>query len=252
MKRLPLHLGRPIVLGRLLFVLLLLLGSGTFSHADSVFQQACAAYEHGDYTNSAKLFRDSLANRMASGTLRNLGSAEWQCGKPGLAILAWERSLWVDPLNAAVRSDLRFARKAAQLEAPDLTWYKVVSTWLPADWWGWIAGISFWTSIAAILLPGIFRWHKAAWHQVVAALGLTVFLLSLPAHAGIYSRSRIGIFVQDRTPLRLTPTGEAQVQSRVPAGEPARFIRRRGTYLLVQTPSGRGWVETNQFAFVCR
>jgi hypothetical protein len=155
-------------------------------------------------------------------------------------------------LNAGVRGDLRFARKAAQLEAPDLSWYEVVSTWLPADWWGWIAGISFWTSIAAILLPGIFRWQKAASHQVIAALGLTVFLLSVPAHAGIYSRSRIGIFVQDRTPLRLTPTGEAQVQSRVPAGEPARFIRRRGPYLLVQTPSGRGWVETNQFAFVCR
>ena len=187
----------------------------------------------------------------SSGALQNLGLAEWERRRPGPAILAWEQSLWLDPFNQAARGNLRFARKAAQLEAPELTWYEVVSTCLPVNWWAWLAGLGFWLAIGAILLPGIFRQRKAAWHQAVAALGVTVFLLSVPAHLGVHTRSRIGFIVQKDTPLRLTPTQEAQTLTRLAAGEPARWQRARGNYVLIRTSRAVGWVEREQFGLIC-
>jgi len=115
----------------------------------------------------------------------------------------------------------------------------------------WIAGISFWVAVAMVMLPGIFRQPKSAWHQAVAALGLTIFLLSIPAHIGVHTRSRIGLCSR-KTLRKAYTTHEAQSVTRLSAGEPARLTRERGNYLLIRTSRSTGWVERGQFALICR
>jgi hypothetical protein len=238
---------------RFLALLLLLLASISSRAAtpQSLFQGATAAYQAGNFSEAAALFSNSASLRPASGTLENLGLAEWRSNQPGPALLAWEQSLWLDPFNRASHNNLRFARKVLQVESPDLTWYEVVSTWLPVNWWAWITGTSFWFAIAAALLPGIFRLPKAGWHQGLAALGLTVFLLSVPAHAGVRTRARTGFILQKDTSLRLTPTAEAQTLTRLSAGEPAKLLKTRGVYILLRTPRAVGWVRQEEFGRIC-
>ena len=101
------------------------------------------------------------------------------------------------------------------------------------------------------MLPGILRRRKATWHQAIAALGLMVFLLSIPAQIGVQTRSRIGFVLQKDTPLRLTPTLEAQAVTRLAAGEPARWVRARGNYVLIRTGRALGWVEQDQLGLTC-
>src|SRR5262249_49479272 len=149
----------------------------------------------------------------------------------------------IDPFNASARADLRYARKAAQLESPDLAWYEVVSSWLPADWWAWLAGVGLWVAIGLTMLPGIFRWRRTGWQQALAAFCIMIFLLSLPAHLGVFTRSRLGFFIDKETEVRLTPTKDGQVIARMSAGEPGRRERVRGDYVLVRTNRGVGWVE---------
>jgi tetratricopeptide (TPR) repeat protein len=218
---------------------------------ETLFQAGASAYRAGDYARATDAFRQSVVLQPASGALQDLGNAEWRCGRTGAAILAWEQARWLDPFNQSARQNLRFARKTAQLEAPDLAWYEVVSTWLPASWWAWIAGASLWLAVGMGMLPGILRQRKATWHQAVAALGLMVFLLSLPAHLGVQTRSRVGIVLQKDTPLRLTPTLEAQALTRLAAGEPGRWVRARGKYVLIRTSRALGWVEQDQFGLAC-
>ena len=247
----PLLELRPSAFGFALVALLLALcawpSSASARSAESLFQAGAAAYRAGEYPHAAEAFHQSVALQPASGTLQDLGNARWLCGRTGSAILAWEQARWLDPFNSSVRQNLRFARKTAQLEAPDLAWYEVVSTWLPANWWAWIAGISLWLAVAMGLLPGILRRPKATWHQAVAALGLMVFLLSVPAHIGVQTRSRIGFVLGKDIPLRLTPTVEAQAVTRLAAGEPGRWVGARGNYVLIQTSRALGWVEQEQF-----
>lgn len=212
----------------------------------NLFQEGVAAYRSGDYARAADAFGKEAVLRPASGTLLNLGNAEWQRGQTGRAILAWEQARWLDPFNNQARNNLAFARKTAQLESPRLTWFEVVSTWLPNSAWAWIAALSLWTAVGLVTLPGILRAPKAAWHQAVAACGLAVFLLSLPAHLGIHTRSKLGFILEKDTPLRLTPTQEAQYVTRLAAGEPARWVRQSRGYVLVRTSRAAGWVEHGQ------
>jgi tetratricopeptide (TPR) repeat protein len=219
--------------------------------ADALFQEGIASYRAGDYARSVEAFRQSLALQPASGAFQNLGNAEWQNRQTGAAILAWEQALWLDPFNQSARQNLRFARKNAQLEAPELAWYEVISTWLPVRWWAWIAGISLWLAVGIVLLPGILRQRKATWHQAVAALALMIFLLSVPAHVGADTRSRLGYVLQKDIPLRLTPTLEAKSLTGLTAGEPARKIQTRGSYVLIRTSHGLGWIEQDKLGLTC-
>jgi len=235
--------------------LLLVIGSGlgqvaASAPAGNTFQQASQAYVAGGFEQAAILFGEAAAAAPAAGTLHNLGNAEWQCGRTGPALLAWERAQWLDPFSPSTRINLRFARKTAQLDAPDLAWYEVCSTWLPADAWSWIACLSFWLAVAMMTLPGILRWRKADWHQGLAAAGFAVFLLTLPALAGVYTRSNLGIVLPKQTPLRLTPTSEAQILSRLPAGKMARLEQERGHFVFIRTGDTAGWVERAQFGLI--
>jgi tetratricopeptide (TPR) repeat protein len=234
------------------FLLLPLLSLTAFaSLPDALFQTGVAAYRAADYSVAAQAFRQSVTLQPASGALQALGNAEWQQRRTGDAILAWEQALWLDPFNESARQNLRFVRKTAQLETPELAWYEVISTWLPVGWWAWIAGSSLWLAVGMVLLPGILRRRKATWHQAIAALALMVFLLSIPALFGVQTRARIGFVLQEDTPLRLTPTLEAQSITRLAPGEPARSIRSRGRYILIRTSRTVGWVEQDQFGLTC-
>lgn len=215
--------------------------------APLLFERGTEAYRRGDYAQAAVLFRQAACERPSAGALANLGTAEWLNNRKGPAVLAWEQALWLEPLNHNARQNLRYARATAHLESPELAWFEVVSTWLPVNAWAWLAGASLWITVGLAFLPGSLRVSKRSWHQAVAAASLAVFLLSLPAHLGVNTRSRMGFILQPDTPLRLTPTRQAQFVTRLAAGEPARCLRQKGDFILVKAARTQGWVHRHQF-----
>ena len=215
------------------------------------FGRGCQEYLVGGYTLAAETFGKLAQAQPSVGAFFNLGNAQWQDGERGEAILAWERAQWLAPRNPAVRNNLAFARKAAQLNAPELTWYEVCSTWLPPSAWGWLAAGSFWLALGLVLLPGILRWRRNDWQQAAAAGSLAVFLLTTPALVGVATRARLGVVRAADVALLLTPTREGQPLLRLAAGETAREVGRRGGYVRVRTGGDlEGWLRQEEFARV--
>jgi hypothetical protein len=229
------------------------LGTALRSHAmaETQFDAGVAAFQSGHFAAASEALRASARAEPAVGTLLNLGLAEWRRGRAGAAILAWEQAAWIDPFDARVRNNLRFARETASVEAPALTWYETAAGWLPAAAWAWITGGALTLALGMVTLPGVLRWRKAGWHQALAALGLCVFLLSIPAHIGVLTRTQLGFVLERKTPLRLTPTEEAEVVVELSPGEPARRERTRGNYVFIRTANVSGWVASEQFARIC-
>jgi len=230
---------------------LLIVARNSFAAGEAPFRAGVAAYEAGRFELAAQAFRDSLAEQAAAGTLLNFGLADWHCGRTGEAILVWEQAAWLDPFNHAAQENLLYARETVSANPLELTWFEQASTWLPAGWWTWIAGVSLWLAVALVTLPDFFRIRKAGWHQTVAALALGLFLLSLAPSVGMFTRAKIGIVTDKNTSLRLTPTQAAEVIAPLPPGEPVRELRRRGNYFFVHTQDGNGWIERGQIKFLC-
>jgi hypothetical protein len=240
----------------LLLALLLLGLAAPLSRADVImasdaFHRGTDEYAAGHFESAASLFREA-ASPPAAGALYNLGDAEWQGNHPGPAILAWEQAQWLDPFHRNTAANLHYARKIRQLDAPELAWYEICSAWLPADWWPWLGAAGFWFAAALVMLPGIFGWRKSGWLQALAAASFAIFLLTVPALVGVHTRSRLGIILPNEVPLRLTPTADAQEQTRLAAGETVRLERARGGYLLVRTANATGWVQRDQLGFISR
>ena len=238
-----------VIIG-LMAILFLLVSRAGASNAPDSFRAGITAYEQNNFALAAKRFSESSTNTPSSGAFQNLGNAEWQQNHTGEAIVAWERALCLNPFDANAENNLKFAREAAQLESPELAWCEIASTWLPANAWAWIACGSLWFSASMMLVPGVLRRRKSATQQAAVALGLGVFLLSLPANYGALTRSKIGFVLKGETPLRFTPTAEAEAATRLSAGEPGRLLRVRGSYLLIRTRRTTGWVERGDFILI--
>lgn len=234
-------------------VLTLLLGGLNWGRAatNDFFARGVDLSRAGHFPEAADAFANAAQARPASGTLLDLGLAEWQRGHAGPAILAWEQALWIDPFNAGAQANLEFARQAAQVDAPPLKWYETVSTWLPPNVWAWLAAGTLWAAVGLLLLPGVFRRRKAAWQQWLAALAFGVFLFSLTANFGVASRTHIGFVVKKNARLQLTPTHGGEVITTLAPGEPARKVRTRGNYIFIRTLGASGWVEQGDFGLIC-
>jgi hypothetical protein len=206
----------------------------------------------GQFPEAAAAFENSAKAAPAAGTLVNLGLAEWQRGHAGHAILAWEQALWIDPSDPRAKANLAFARQAAQVDAPQLSWFEAVSSWLPPNAWFWLAATTLWLAVGMLIVPGVLRRPKAAWHQWLSALSFGVFLFSCTANFGVVSRTDIGFILKKNTPLQLTPTYDGEVVSTLAAGEPARKVRVRGNYVFIRTLGSAGWVDRNDFGLICR
>jgi tetratricopeptide (TPR) repeat protein len=244
------HRAKTICTRLLVGLLAFVLGLQATYGATNFFAQAQAAYGEGNFAAAAQGFALLASNSPSAGVYQNLGNAEWQRGRVAEALLAWERALWLSPRDANARNNLQFAREIAQLESPDLTWGEITSTWLPGSWWAWLACGSLWFAVSLTVLPSVLRWRKSGWQQALVAIGLGVFLLSLPANFGALTRRATGFILQAETPLRLTPTAEGEAVTRLAAGEPARVVRSRGKYLLIRTRLTSGWVEREAFGFI--
>lgn len=242
-------ISRKLILATTLLMLALAEGRG--QTPEEWFRRGNEAYHARDFVASAQAFRQCIAQQPGAGVLQNLGLAEWRSGNVGEAVLAWERAGWLDPANRAAKSNLEFARENAQLEAPELAWYEVPSTWLSADAWAWIASLALWFTVGIIIVPVVLRKRRTTWQQALAAAGLVVFLISVPAQVGVWTRSRIGFVTGKGVALRLTPTVEAETLTPLAPGEPVRWVRARGNYLFVRTSRSNGWLEKKDIGLIC-
>ena len=215
------------------------------------FAQGVGLSRAGHFPEAAAAFEKAEQAQPACGTLVNLGIADWRRGRAGAAILAWEQARWIGPFDSRAGADLKFARQAAQLDAPQLKWFEAASTWLPPDAWAWLTAASLWLAVGMITLPSVLRWRKAGWQQALAALAFGTFLFSLTTDLGVASRTQVGFVLKKNAPLLLTPTREAEVISTLAAGEPARRLRTRGNYYFIRTAFAAGWISREQFGLVC-
>ncbi len=219
---------------------------------DARFAKGTTAYTSGDFAEAVDQFRRIVEEgNVSAAALHNLGNAEWRVSRPGYAVLAWERARALDPFNVNTAANLRFARSKAHIEAPTQSWHELYSTWLPTTAWLVAATLALWGGVILLTGPRLLGWRRADWHQGVAALLLGIFLFTLPALLGISRRAQLGVVLEDETPLRLTPTREAETLVKLTGGEVARVESERGDYLYVRADGDRaGWVLRKDFVRV--
>ena len=130
---------------KILTLLVVLLGAVTAKAQQELTQQADSAYMRDDFSTALQAYTQLQSQYGTSSWLYyNIGNCQYRLGRPGLAIVNYERALRLNPLNKDARANLEFVNSKITDEPGDRGMFisktvDAIARSLPANAWASIA-----------------------------------------------------------------------------------------------------------------
>lgn len=241
---------------RLTIVALALLFTAS-AHADSlqdVFRRGNAAFARADYQAAIAEYESLFEAGIDDPDVAfNLASSYGALGRYGQAIRYFERSLRLDPGDAAAREGLRIAREtlgehqarargeAIVVDRPPLT--EAVFSFFTADQLAWALLVTAWLAAALLLALPMLRVEGL---RLGVGIGATLLgTLALAAALGVGAKADWGkpgaraVIVREGAPVREGPDDRATLMGELAEGEAVRVLAREGRFARILTSGER-------------
>ena len=223
-----------------------------------IFQEANTSYRTGDYVKAAGLYESLISEEpRVAAFYYDLANAYVRLGKLSLAILNYEKALYLDPRNGDIRENLRYTRSLLEYRVEDnRNWYLRAAEVVLQHTTGreinfvvlLIAFIFFVGAIAFFLMGRGLFWN--GWQKFVFILLVLAGLVAL----GKQVQSNVirdAIVMQKECEARYGPSEHDQVAFRMGEGIKVFVMDRREDWSRVLLTNGEsGWVRDSDIAEV--
>ena len=213
-----------------------------------LFEEGNRLYAAQDYEGAKKAYEEALdqGGRDASIFL-NLGHAEYQLGRPALALINYQRALALDPAQDAARRSLEHVEKELGRSSRGLGFADVAGRYVPFDLLALIGSLSVWCGLLLVL----FAFFSARKHGGLVALGLMAAILGATAVAISWAGdSRVALSQTSVVTADLTafasPSENSQKLASLKTGDAVRVLAKgEDDWSLVKLPNDlKGWVRS--------
>ena len=197
---------------------------------------------------SAGVHSESEPVGYSAAGLYNLANSYARAGKPGMAILNYERASLLAPGDPDIEANLRFVRAAAHLpaETPD-TLDRVAKIASPF-WMSWLGVLGLVMVGASVIIGQLSPRHRLA-RGAAALLGATMVGLMLCSGLALGSRLHEGVVIAAATPVRVSPVPMGDPLFSLPEGEKVKITAEHDGFDLIETRTGRaGWIANSNLA----
>ncbi|HWG71636.1 MAG TPA: hypothetical protein VN692_19645 [Steroidobacteraceae bacterium] len=186
----------------------------------------------------------------SAAALYNQANAYARAGKPGLAVLNYERARLLDPGDPDIDANLRHLRKTSRLP-PDSggTFARVAASVNPQ--------ILAWVGLAGFLAAGVAllaRRRYGVHRRKLAAAAVVGVLLAAAAAANavaLWPTVHTAIVIVHSAPVRVSPTSTGDPLFTLTEAHSVRIRAQHDDFMLIQTAEGRsGWVSATDVAAV--
>lgn len=236
----------------LLPALAILFSHSSANGAQAAFDRADRALASGHYAQATRDYEQIIARKGYSAPLLfNLGNAFYREGKWGLAILNYERALWLSPGDSAAAANLELTRQHVGLTAPVRNPLEKAARVLSANTLAWLgsAALAF---IALGLVAG--RLLGPTWRGWARATILAAMIVLALAGSGLgywWMRLDRAVILAASPRARIAPASAAGVSFELREGQIVRERKTYGDFVLVYTDDGRsGWVKQQNLASI--
>ena len=235
-------------------------------YAQSAFDAANAAYADGRYDEAATLYQAILDENLTSNSVSgltsnseavvqyNLGNAQFKQGELAQAILAYERSLRLDPRNKDAQYNLAFAQSRITDNIVDndfflSSWARTVRNGLREHTWLVLSICLFVLALAGLLLFLLGRepWlRKTAFHTAWIAL-LFSLVAGLNA-ASLHSRDTLrneAIITQGVVNAKSSPDRSGTDLFTIHEGTKVTIRETLGEWSNIRVGNNEGWIRTS-------
>jgi hypothetical protein len=183
----------------------------------------------------------STQPRYSGDSLYNLANSYARAGKPGLAVLNYERAALLSPADPDINANLELVRRTARVQPEPRTRFERIVQ-IPSPWAAWIGvlGIAL-LGIGAIVRRAVPRMRAAT--TVGILLGLTCIALSVSNAVLLWRRMHVAVVLVNQTPARVSPVPMADTAFMLSEAETVTMTAEHEDFVLVRTRGGfAGWV----------
>jgi hypothetical protein len=185
----------------------------------------------------------TLEARFSAAALYNLGNAYARAGRPGLAVLNYERATLLAPNDPDIDANLQSVRAASHLPSvPRGTFTRLLTA--PS------AGLVSWLALAGGVLAGAALltgrvWSRYRWlGRGAALLGIAPIILAAGQAMALWPTLHAAVVVTNAAPARVSPVPMGEPLFALAEGETVTLTAQHEQFLLVQTRTGKtGWVS---------
>jgi type IV secretory pathway VirB2 component (pilin) len=191
---------------------------------------------------SGATFAQPVPQRYSADGLYNLANSYARAGKPGLAVLNYERAALLAPDDADINANLEFVRASAHVPAqPRGRLARIVQAAKPA--------LAAWSGVLGIALAGMGLLAgrlapRLLWLRTGGiVLGVALLALGVGNALLLWPRMHEAVVLVDHTPARVSPALMAETAFVLPEAETVTMTAEHEDFLLIRTRGGRsGWV----------
>jgi hypothetical protein len=178
----------------------------------------------------------------SSAALYNLGNAYVRAGKPGLAVLNYERARLLAPDDPDVEANLMQLRRSLALPADSASRLNRAAGVLSPTLAAWI-GVVGWALLAAALLtvrsPTVPHWVR----RTVGITGAALIGFTVASGVALWPRLHEAIVIAGAAPVRVSPAPLGDALFTLKEAEAVTTAGEHEGFVLVRTAAGRtGWV----------
>jgi hypothetical protein len=182
--------------------------------------------------------------------LYNLANAYARQGKPGMAVLNYERASLLSPNDPDVDANLSYVRASSHLPAPSRSAFdRVVRIASPfaLSWIGVMGLVIVGAGALAAQLAPRHRWLRRSG----MLLGMCMLGLTVANGIALWPILHEGVVITGATPVRVSPVPMGDSRFVLPEAETVEIAAEHEGFLLIQTGAGRtGWVSRSNVASV--
>lgn len=226
--------------------LLLLLAAAVVRADSGAIARAEHATATGDFRLAVQAYQQVVSqNGFSAPVLFNLGNAWLRLGKPGAAILQYERALVLAPGNALIESNLAVAQQRAGLTATPVGPWLAAARYFGFDTYLWTALAALWVLCFALVLLCVRGAARRIARPLIVVAALTL-CVTADATAVCWPDLYRAVVVSAAT-LHLAPAESAAASGTLREGEVVWIERRYARFELVRTADGHsGWVSDEE------
>ena len=191
---------------------------------------------------AVQVHADSDPSGYSAADLYNLGNSYARMGKPGMAILNYERASLLSANDADIDANLQYVRASAHLPGGKRGSFDRMARFASPFLLSWIGvfglGVVGASMIAAQLLPRHRLLRRSA-----MLLGLSMLGLTICNGLALWPLLHEGVIITAATPVRVSPVPMGDPLFTLPEGETVKIAAEHESFALIETRAGRtGWV----------
>jgi hypothetical protein len=191
----------------------------------------------------------ATANGYSAAGLYNLANAYARAGKPGLAVLYYERARLLAPNDPDIAANLRHVRDASHLASDPDNWFARVSVVASPTLLAWTGVIGLLLVGSGIILGRLharYRWVR----RLAVPLGIALIALTVANGVVLWPLLHEAV-VLTAAPVRVAPVPMGDPLFVLPEAETVKITGEHDEFVLIETRAGRsGWVARANIAAI--